>query len=69
MNIAEKSLAVAGRRGHQSQKRISPRCDASLNMRESDTQMAGENFSYTSLTSEQMKEDFEMFTALLEFTL
>lgn len=38
-------------------------------MRESDTQMAGENFSYTSLTSEQMKEDFEMFTALLEFTL
>lgn len=45
MQIAESSGAVAGASGHQSQQRISPRCGASLNTKESETQMAGESLN------------------------
>lgn len=69
MQIAEDSGAVAGTSGPQSRKRISPGCGASLNMRESETQTAGESFSNIFLTPEQTKKEFEMFTAPLEFTL
>lgn len=69
MQIAESSGAVAGTSEHQSQRRNAQDVVHHLTGGNLRLIRQGKAYTNTFLTPEQMKEDLEMFTALLEFTL